>query len=203
MAAATTASTLQSAEREPVGVLSSRALGVLLLVTGLVGEAAAFVLTAEKFLLLANPFYAPSCSVNARVSCGSVMTSPQAEVLGFPNSLLGVAGFAVLTAAGAALLAGARLAGWYWAGLQLGLSAGVVFVHWLAFQSVFVIGALCPYCMAVWVVTITAFWYVTVHNLTRHRPTAAARFAACHHSAVLASWFLVLACVVVGSLWLV
>lgn len=173
---------------------------MLLLVTGLVGEIAAFVLTVEKFLLLTNPFYAPSCSVNARVNCGSVMTSPQAEAFGFPNSLLGIAGFAVLAAFGAALLAGGHLARWYWAGLQLGLSAGVVFVHWLAFQSVFVIGALCPYCMAVWAVTITAFWYVTLHNLTR-RPTAVAGFVARNHSAVLASWFLVLACLVVGALW--
>ena len=167
------------------------------------GEAAAFVLTVEKFPLLTNPFYAPACSMNARVNCGSVMTSPQAEAFGFPNSLLGVAGFAVLAASGAALLAAGRLADWFCAGLLLGLSVGVVFVHWLAFQSVFVIGALRPYCMAVRVVTITAFWYVTLHNLTHCRPAAAAGFVARNHSAVLASWFMVLACVVVGSLWLV
>jgi hypothetical protein len=29
-----------------------------------------------------------------------------------------------------------------------------VFVHWLIFQSLYRIGALCPYCMVVWVVTI-------------------------------------------------
>ncbi len=198
---ATTAPDLRPAEQPRAGALSPRALGVLLLVTGLVGEAAAFVLTVEKFLLLTNPFYAPSCSVNARVNCGSVMTSPQAELFGFPNSLLGVAGFAVLAATGSALLAAGHLAGWYWTGLQVGVTAGMVFVHWLLIQSVFVIGALCPYCMVVWVVTITAFWYATLHNLTRRRP-AAAGFAVRNHSVLLASWFLVLACVVVGSLWL-
>ncbi|ETZ76514.1 vitamin K epoxide reductase family protein [Mycobacterium sp. MAC_011194_8550] len=31
---------------------------------------------------------------------------------------------------------------------------GAVFVHWLIFQSLYRIGALCPYCMVVWVVTI-------------------------------------------------
>ena len=78
------------------GPLSERRLGLLLLVAGLVGFAAAFVLTVEKFLLLTNPFYVPSCSVNETVSCGPVMSSPQAELFGFPNPLLGIAGFAVV-----------------------------------------------------------------------------------------------------------
>jgi len=133
----------------PARPSGGRGLAVLLLVGGLVGFAAAFVLAVEKFRVLTNPFYVPSCSVNATVDCGSVMTSPQAEVFGFPNPLLGIAGFAVVAATGAALLAGARLAGWYWAGLQAGVTAGVVFVHWLIGQSVLVIGALCPYCMVV------------------------------------------------------
>ena len=154
---------------------SPRQLGWVLLATGLVGGGAAFVLAVEKFWLLTNPFYTPSCTVNARFSCGPVMTSPPAELFGFPNPLLGIAGFAALAATGAALLAGGRLTGWYRAALQVGVTAGVIFVHWLIVQSVFVIGALCPYCMVVWAVTITAFCYLTLHNLTLHNLTAAAR----------------------------
>ena len=30
-----------------------------------------------------------------------------------------------------------------------------MFVHWLIFQSLYRIGALCPYCMVVWAVTIS------------------------------------------------
>lgn len=58
-------------------VLASRTVGWVLLVAGLVGFAAAFVLAVEKYWLLTNPFYTPSCSINATVSCGPVMTSPQ------------------------------------------------------------------------------------------------------------------------------
>ena len=43
---------------------------------------------------------------------------------------------------------------WYWAGLAAGTLLGTVFVHWLIFQSLYRIGALCPYCMVVWAVTI-------------------------------------------------
>ena len=46
-------------------------------------------------------------------------------------------------------------------------------MHWLIFQSLYVIGALCPYCMAVWAVTIPICWYVTLHNLERgHLPVS-------------------------------
>ena len=43
---------------------------------------------------------------------------------------------------------------WYWAGLATGTLLGTAFVHWLIFQSLYRIGALCPYCMVVWAVTI-------------------------------------------------
>jgi len=147
-----------------------RRAGLVLLVCGLLGAAAALVLAVEKFRVLTNPFYVPSCSVNEKISCLSVMTSPQAELLGFPNPLIGLLAFGALTAAAAAVLASPRmLAGWFWSGMQAGTTAGLVFVHWLAWQSSVVIGALCPYCMAVWTVTITAFTYVTARNLAaRH-----------------------------------
>jgi hypothetical protein len=50
-----------------------------------------------------------------------------------------------------------RLPRWYWIGLAIGSALGVVFIHWLIFQSLYRIGALCPYCMAVWAVTIPLF----------------------------------------------
>ena len=64
-----------------------------------------------------------------------------------------------------ALLAGATLARWYWQGLQVGVLAGLAFVGWLVFQSLYRIGALCPYCMAVWAVVWPIAWYVTLRNL--------------------------------------
>ena len=50
---------------------------------------------------------------------------------------------------------------WVVAGAAVGAVLGAVFVHWLAFQSLYRIGALCPWCMVVWAVTIpTAVWLV-------------------------------------------
>jgi uncharacterized membrane protein len=146
---------------------STRVLGWVLLVCGLIGALAAAVLTIEKIALVGDPNYIPSCNINPILSCGSVMITDQAEAFGFPNPLMGLAGFPAIAATGAALLAGGRFARWYWLLLQAGVTFGVVFAHWLVFQSMYRIGALCPYCMVVWVVTITAFTYVTLANLDR------------------------------------
>lgn len=87
-----------------------RGTGVLLLVGGLIGLAAAVGLLVEKIALLENSDYIPTCNVNPVLSCGSVMTTPQAEAFGVPNPIIGIAGFAVVAAIGAGLLAGARFA---------------------------------------------------------------------------------------------
>ena len=80
--------------------------------------------------------------------------TPQASEFGFPNSLLGIVGFTVVVVTGVLAVAKVALPRWYWAGLAVGTLLGVVFIHWLIVQSLYQIGALCPYCMVVWTVTI-------------------------------------------------
>ncbi|MEU6248202.1 vitamin K epoxide reductase family protein [Glycomyces sp. NPDC047010] len=174
---------------------------------GAVGAAAAFVLTVEKLALAADPGYTPTCSVNPVLSCGSVMSSAQAEAFGFPNPLIGLAGFPLLAGLGLLAATGTALPRWTWLGVQAGVAFAVVFVHWLVFQSLYRIGALCPYCMAVWAAVIPAFWYVTLHNLQdgrlpsprswRRGIDAAARL----HTAVLALWFAAIAALVTQAFW--
>jgi len=148
-------------------VPTGRAFALLLVIAGAAGLAASVVLTLDKIRLLQNPNYVPDCNINPIISCGSVMRTSQASVFGFANSLLGIAGFAVVVTLGVGILAGARYRRWLWLGLQAGELAGIVFVGWLISQSLYAIGALCPYCMVVWTATIPLFWCTTVHNL-RH-----------------------------------
>jgi uncharacterized membrane protein len=184
-----------------------RALPWLLLLGGGVGFLAAFILTVEKIALSADPTYQPSCSINPVLSCGSVMTTPQASAFGFPNSLIGIGGFAVVAATGAALLAGARLRGWYWAGLQVGVAFGAVFVHWLIAQSLYRIGALCPYCLVAWAVTIPVFWYVTLRNLNALGDRLpgplrqATRRMSAVHAVLLTGWFLLVTSLALQRFW--
>ncbi|MEN4448702.1 vitamin K epoxide reductase family protein [Mycobacterium sp. SM3041] len=143
------------------GVAVSRPAAVWVLLAGIIGEVAAFVLTVEKVRQLQNPSYVPSCSINPVLSCGSVMLTKQASLFGFPNPLLGIAAFSVVIVTGVLAVAGVRLPRWYWAGLAGGTLLGAVFVHWLIYQSLYEIGALCPYCMVVWVVTLALLVVVT------------------------------------------
>ncbi|TWD73226.1 putative membrane protein [Kribbella amoyensis] len=171
-----------------------RGLRWLLAVGGAIGFLAAFVLTVERYKLLVDPNYDPTCSINTVLSCGSVMTKPQAAIFGFPNPLLGIAGFAIVTTIGVVLLTGARLPRWFWLGLQGGVTAAAVLIHWLIYQSIYSIGALCPYCMVVWAVTVPMFWYVSLYNL---RGTAVARSIGRYHAVVLAAWALFLTGIIV------
>ncbi|MFI6448294.1 vitamin K epoxide reductase family protein [Kitasatospora sp. NPDC050543] len=186
---------------------ASRAYAVLLLITGALGLAASSVLTLDKIRLLKDPSYIPNCNINPIISCGSVMRSEQAEAFGFPNSLLGLAGFAVVLAVGAGLLAGARYRRWFWLGLQLGTLFGIGFVTWLMTQALYEIGALCPFCMVVWAAMIPLFWYTTLQNLrsgaipvpARLRP--AVRELARYHWAVPALWAAVIALLILNRFW--
>ncbi|WP_448415888.1 vitamin K epoxide reductase family protein [Mycolicibacterium sp. XJ1819] len=143
-----------SAPTTSMGAPVGRASAVWVLTAGVLGLAAALALTVEKIEILINPDYVPSCSINPVLSCGSVMITPQASVFGFPNSLIGVVAFSVVVVTGVLALARVELPRWYWAGLAIGALLGTVFVHWLIYQSLYRIGALCPYCMVVWAVTI-------------------------------------------------
>lgn len=150
----------------PAVVVPTRRYALGLVVGGLIGLLSAAALLIEKVALLKDPDRILTCDINPIISCGSVMTTDQAEAFGFPNPLLGVVGFTVVTTIGVVLLAGARLRPWFLRGLGIGTTFGVIFVHWLIFQSLYRIGALCPYCMVVWAVTIPTF-VATVAMLIR------------------------------------
>jgi uncharacterized membrane protein len=156
---------------EPTGLalnpLSTRKLGVMLLVAGVLGFFAAFDLSVERVRLLLDPSYTPTCSINPVLSCGSVMVTEQARLFGFPNPFIGIAAFAVLLVLGSLMVSRVRPPRWMMVGLQVGVSLGIVFIGWLVYQSVYVIGALCPYCMVVWSVMIPTFALVTADNLDR------------------------------------
>lgn len=142
------------------------AFGIFLIVTGAIAWYAAMQLITERIALLLDPDYVLNCDVNPLVSCGTVMTSPEASLFGFPNPLLGVAGLVAPIAVGVALLAGARFARWFWALFLGGVTLAWVFVMWLFSVAVYDIGALCPWCMLVWLMVIPMFWWLLTWTLS-------------------------------------
>jgi uncharacterized membrane protein len=187
--------------------LLDRAVPWILVIGGAIGIAMAGILTFEHNQILKNPNYIPSCNLNPVVACGSVIASKQAQAFNIPNPWIGLAAFAVLLTTGMAILAGAKLKRWYWVGLELGTIFGLLFVHWLFFETVYRIHALCPYCIVVWVVTITTFWYITIYNFKNgylRLPKSFSpigKFISRHQLDILILWFLIIFLLILNHFW--
>jgi uncharacterized membrane protein len=179
-----------------------------LVISGVLGIFASFVLIIEKVAMLKDPGYIPSCNINPIIACGSVINTDQASAFGFPNPLLGIFGFGAVIVVGVSLLAGMRITKpWYWLTFWAGTLFGVSFIHWLFFQSVYRIQALCPYCMVVWVVTIAVFWYTSLWMLRQGYlalPKSWGRlgsFLQRNHLGLLLSWYLIIVWLIIGHFW--
>lgn len=183
------------------GVRVRRASAIWVLIAGAVGLAAALALTIEKIELLIDPAYVPSCSINPVLSCGSVMITEQASAFGFPNSLIGIVSFAVVLVTGVLAVAGVTLPRWYWSGLAVGTLLGTVFVHWLIFQSLYRIQALCPYCMIVWTVTIPLLAVVSSVALQPLANNAVVRTVYQWRWSLVAVWFTGLVMLILAQFW--
>ncbi|WP_424886929.1 vitamin K epoxide reductase family protein [Streptomyces sp. XH2] len=183
---------------------AGRTFAWMLIVTGALGLLASFVITVDKFRLLQEPGFRPSCSINPVLSCTNVMSSPQASVFGFPNPLLGLAGYGAVTLIGFGLLAGAGYRRWFWIGLNLGTLLGAGFCMWLMAQALYSIGALCLWCCLAWFATIAMFWCTTLHNL-KHGIVPAPRRPVIglleFPWAVPVTWYLVIAMLIATRFW--
>jgi uncharacterized membrane protein len=137
----------------------------ILIACGLVIALASFFLSVDTIKILQNPSYKPNCDLNPVVSCGSVIQSKQGTEFGFPNPFIGLLAGGIVLTSGVAIVAGAKFKKWYWQGLEVGTILGMGFISWLFYQSLYNIHDLCPWCLTVWISTITSFWYVSLYNI--------------------------------------
>lgn len=186
---------------------ANEVLPYILIAAGVIGLIASFVLTYDKLQIMQNADYTPSCNINPILSCGSVMKTEQASLMGVPNTIFGLIAFTMLSTFGVLLAGGVQVKKWVWLNAQLAATAGVVFMHYLFFQGVYRIGAICPWCFMVWMVTIPTFWYVTLYNLRQgyiRLPAAwkpAERFVQRHHGDILALWYLAILGILLERFW--
>ena len=159
---------MQTMQAQPQQRLD-RSAARIMIIGGTLGLLAAFELIIEKMRVISDPTYIPSCDINPVLSCGSIIITPQAEAFGFPNPILGLIGFSVVITIGVILVSGATLPRWLWLGLNAGALLGFFFIQWLIWQSLYSIGALCPWCMVVWAVTVPVVIWITAANLSSGR----------------------------------
>ena len=147
------------------------------LVTSAVALLVSFVLAADTLFIARHPGTALNCDVNATLSCSAVAQSWQAEFikfgdLSFPNVFFGIAAESVFVTVAVIGMARVAVPRWFAICTWWGSLAALAYSYWLTSQSLFVIQALCPWCLLLMASTTFQFMAfshasVTVQSLPR------------------------------------
>lgn len=154
---------------------------VEMLVSSILSLVASLVLSIDALVLAEDPTADLSCNINSVLSCGTVGSSWQASLFGFPNAFLGLIAEPVVITIAVASLGGVRFPRWFMNSALAVYALGLVFAYWLFFEAYFVIGALCPWCFLVTLTTTTVFaamLRVTLLDNTLGLPARTWRFVA-------------------------
>lgn len=128
------------------------------------GLLASMMLVISEFDYLRNPSNPLLCDVNPLIGCSTWFDLWQGHLIfGIPNAIFGIAFFAGMVGLGLVLLFGGKLPRLVWQLGTVGVVIGIAWVGWFSYQSFFVEGSLCPYCIVVWL----SFWPLAVHYLAR------------------------------------
>lgn len=175
-----------------------RLYAVILTVGGVVGLVAMTWQATERIHMLKDPSLALSCNLSPVVDCSGVLNNHLAAVLGFPNAFLGMVFFAVLATSGLVLLSGGKFTSWY-RHFVMGVSTILIlFSFWFFGVSLYIIGKICIFCVAGWIVSIPMFWYgllyylQTANGKLKAKTSAFTEFGLRHHVDVVAGVYLVM-----------
>lgn len=144
---------------------SNRRIFGTMLVAALISLLAAFVLAVDAIKLAENPSTALSCNINAILNCGTVALSWQASAFGFPNVFLGLMFEPMVITMAFIGISGMKLPRWLALTEQVIYGFATLFAIWLFAQSMFVIGAMCPWCLSITYMTPLIFLTLLHYNI--------------------------------------
>ena len=136
-----------------------------MLVGSLLSLLASFVLSVESIEIAKNPNAELSCSVNIILNCATVAAHPTSTMFGFPNPFLGLMAEPVVMTVAIAGLAGVAFPRRFMFVAQIFYTLGFVFALYLLYLSMFVIQALCPWCLLVTLTTTLVWFSITRYNI--------------------------------------
>ena len=124
------------------------------------------ILSAETLALARAPKKLLSCDFNSVVSCSRVSQAWQAEIvkfgeLSFPNAFFGIAAESVFVTLAVIGMIRVRVPRWFAICTWLGGLCALAYAYWLFSQSMFVIHALCPWCIVLMFSTTMQFISLT------------------------------------------
>ena len=136
-----------------------------MLVGGIAGLLASFELSIQSLILAANPEASLSCSINAVINCASVALHPSAELLGFPNSFIGLITMPVVITIAVAVLMGTKFPKLFMFLAQIGYTLGLIFAYALLYVSIFIIQVICPWCFLLYIAMTVIFFALLRYNI--------------------------------------
>ncbi len=183
----------------------SQVFPYILIFCAIIGFSASFILIQDHIELIKNPSKSLICDLNPVLACGPVMLSKPATVLGFPNPIMGLASFAVMGFLGLVILAGGKMKSWFWKLYSLSIIGSLGFMLYLMYESLFVIKAICIYCLSVWIVLILSSWYTFLYMLDQKHIKSIklkrAEWLRKHYGEILVTVYLVLLFFILREFW--
>lgn len=144
---------------------------LIMLIASAIALVVSFVLSAETLKLARNPNQILDCDINSVLSCSTVAQSWQSEIikfggLSYPNAFFGIAAESVFVTVAVIGLARVKVPRWFAICTWLGGLAAIAYSYWLTTQSLFVINALCPWCLALMFSTTIQFMSLSHATVT-------------------------------------
>lgn len=144
---------------------------LIMLIASAIALVVSFVLSAETLKLARNPNQILDCDINAVLSCSTVAQSWQSEIikfagLSYPNAFFGIAAESVFVTVAVIGLARVQVPRWFATCTWFGGLAAIAYSYWLTTQSLFVINALCPWCLALMFSTTIQFMALSHATVT-------------------------------------
>ena len=156
---------------------------VMLLASG-VALLVSFVLSAETLQMARHPGQSLGCDVNAVLSCST-----------FPDAFFGIAAESVFVTIAVIGMARMTMPKWFATCTWLGSLAALAYSYWLTSQSLFVINALCPWCLVLMFATTIQFMAVSHATVTvQHLPP---------HASSLRTYYRLNIDLMVDAVWIV
>jgi len=146
---------LESIEARPK---NGMIFGILSILGGLLGLYGSFRLFLDYVASLKTTDFLPSCDLSDTISCAANLESSYGALLGFSNTVLGLALFVVPVVIGVLVLSGIELPRWLGLanlGGNLGAVALVTYLQWASFTQ---LETLCIYCFVIWLAVLAIFW---------------------------------------------
>lgn len=159
-----------------MNLIKNNIISLILIFAGLLGMYASLILSIDKLRIAEDPTYVIDCKISDVVDCTKVMNTPEASVLGFPNTFFGLICYSACFTFGLCLLLNrGNITSIIW---KLGLPFATIaflFSYWLLYRAESVYSAICPYCLLSAIAStliFSAFTYKVVAERSQHKNLA-------------------------------